>query len=650
MLLDIRIRGLGVIADAVLTFGPGLTVVTGETGAGKTMVVTGLALLFGGRADTSRLRPGVDAASVEGRISVPCDGAVAQAVIDAGGDLDADRNDGDPADGEPADSEPAVGDRADGAGTEDGSAILILRRVLNANGRSRAVAGGASVPASLLVKLGDELVTVHGQSDQFRLTRATEQRATLDRYAGIDVRACRTAHRQWQDAERGLLERQHGARELAREADMLRAGVQEITAVAPRVGEDRELAELSVRLQSGEALRVAARTARDALSADSLSAQNTPPDVQSLLASAAHALQLVSGTDSALDGLATRVSVVMTDIDDLAAAFAEYADHLDTDPERLSAVFSRRAALQALTRKYGADLDEVLHWAESARQRLAETDTSAEVLAELAARRDRARAAYAAAARAVSVQRRQAATELSHRITAELAGLGMPAATVQLDVRPRSVLASQPSLTAAEAGETGVGAGETDRPGVGAGAEGFDEVELTLRAHPDAPALPIQRGASGGELSRVMLAIEVVLAGTDPVATMVFDEVDAGVGGRAAVEVGRRLAQLARSHQVLVVTHLAQVAAFADHHLVVDKSLAAGGIQAAPGDSTAAGRTAEAEAAGVTHSDIRAVTGEDRLAELARMLAGDNSAVAREHAAELVANAAREGEPLAAQR
>jgi DNA repair protein RecN (Recombination protein N) len=572
---------LGVISDATLEFGPGLTVVTGETGAGKTMVLSGLSLMFGGRADFSRLRPGVDSASVDGRLTIEPESAAAILVTDAGGDVDS-----------------------------DGS--LVLRRVISTAGRSRAAAGGAAVPAALLQRLGDGLVAVHGQSDQQRLAQPAEQRATLDRYAGIDLTDCHEAFARWRDTENDLVRRQRDARELQREADVLRFGLEEIAAVDPTEGEDTELARLSSRLEHADALRIAARTAHNALLGDPDDPAADAADVQSLVGSARRALAQVAGTDGALDALGGRLTDLVTAANDIGAELADYEAQLDADPARLAAVHQRRSELAALTRKYGADVAAVLEWAADARVRLAAADTSDEALAELTAARDRAQAEYLRIAGEVSERRTKAATDLSRRITAELAGLAMSGSTVAVVVHGRPATESLPSI---------------DMHGirVGATADGIDEVEITLRSHPDAPALPVQRGASGGELSRVMLAIEVVLAGTDPVPTMVFDEVDAGVGGRAATEVGRRLAELATRHQVIVVTHLAQVASFADHHLVVDKSAAT-------------------DATGVTRSDIRRVEGEDRLVELARMLAGEDTAVAREHAAELLESAARRTE------
>jgi len=577
MLEEIRIRGLGVISDAVLEFDPGLTVVTGETGAGKTMVVTGLDLLFGGRADSSRLRPGVDTASVEGRLLVKPGTETAELVADAGGDIDSDGG-------------------------------LVLRRVLSAAGRSRAAAGGASVPAALLGRLADGLVAVHGQSDQQRLVQPAEQRQTLDRYAGVDLAGCRQAYADWRAAVAELDRRTSMARELAREAELLRHGIAEIEAVAPQPKEDVELAALAGRLEHADGLRIAARTAHNALLGDPDDPAGDAADVQTLLGQARRTLGQVAGTDPVLDALDSRLADLAAAAADIGAELADYESQLDADPARLAQVYERRSALTTLIRKYGPDLAAVLAWAEQAAERLAASDTSEEALDRLAAVRDQAAARYAEVAGAVSEQRQRAAGTLSDLVTGELAALAMPAARVRVRVHRRPGSEAMPSIT--------VG-GEL----VAAGPDGIDEVELTLQPHPDAPELPVQRGASGGELSRVMLAIEVALAGTDPVPTMVFDEVDAGVGGRAAVEIGRRLALLARGHQVIVVTHLAQVASFADRHLVVDKQVA-GSVDG-----------------GVTRSDIRQVTGPERLAELARMLAGDDTPLAREHAAELIETA-----------
>jgi DNA repair protein RecN (Recombination protein N) len=302
---------------------------------------------------------------------------------------------------------------------------------------------------------------------------------------------------------------------------------------------------------------------------------------------------------------------------ELGADFSAYAAGLDADPQRLAELEARRAVLTALMRKYAdgpePDLAGVAEWSARAAARLAEIDVSDEALAALAARRDEAAAVVADLAADLSKRRAAAAAELGAAVTAELSGLAMAGASCTIVVRPRAVVAGSPTL-------------EVDGIDRSVGPDGADDVEIVLQSHADAPALPLARGASGGELSRVMLALEVCLAGADPVPTMVFDEVDAGVGGRAAVEVGRRLARLARSArrpQVIVVTHLAQVAAYADTHVVVDKRADGG--------------------AGVTASDVRVVTGDDRVSELARMLSGTVSETARQHARELLDEANADG-------
>jgi len=579
VLEELRIRGLGVIDDAVLPLAPGLTVVTGETGAGKTMVVTGLLLLFGERADSARVRSGADSASVDGRLLVGTDSPVAARVADAGGEVD-----------------------------DDGT--LVLRRSVSASGRSRAYVGGAPAPVGVLGELAERLVAVHGQADQQRLTRPAEQRGALDRYAGIDLTDYAAAFAHWRETAARLADRITRAREMQREADLLAHGIAEIDAADPQPGEDLELALVATRLAHADALRLAARTAHDALLGDPDDPAADVADVSGLLGQATRALAQQAGDDPELDALGHRLAELSAAAADVGAELAAYGERLDADPERLAQAEARRAVLTGLTRKYGDDIDAVLAWAEAARQRLLDLDVSDEALAALRAERDRAAEQAATLASEISMRRTQAAAKLGQAITDELTGLAMSSAEVTVEVHRRPAVAGAPRL-------------ELDGTDVGATTDGVDEVELLLRPHRDAPALPLQRGASGGELSRVMLAVEVCLADTDPVPTMVFDEVDAGVGGRAAVEVGRRLARLARDHQVLVVTHLPQVAAYADQHVVVDK----------PQD-TAAG--------GVTRSDVRVVDGEQRVAELARMLAGRDSGTAREHAAELLSAASDE--------
>ncbi len=575
MLEELRIRGLGVIADAALPLSPGLTAVTGETGAGKTMVVSGLRLLFGGRADADRVRNGEAQAVVDGRLLLAPGSAAAVRVLDAGGEIDADQS-------------------------------LVIRRTVSAAGRSRAYVGGAPAPVALLTELADQLLTLHGQSDQIRLVRPGRQRELLDRYAGLDLDSYRRAYERWRAADRRLADRLGHTAQLRREADLLQHGLAEVDAAAPEAGEDVELTALSSRLAYADALRVAAKTAHDTLVGD-VDADGT--DVAALLGAARKSLAQEGGQDPQLDAIARQLDDVAALVSEAGHDLASYGDRLESDPQRLAQVQSRRSVLASLVRKYADQPDDgvdgVLGWAERARARLSELDVSDSAIASLTAERDAAGQDAAQRAARLRASREKAARRLQKAVDRELAGLAMRSAAVVVQVRPRTPGSELPAL---EVGGT--------RSGVG--PDGADDVEFAFRAHPDAPLLPLGRGISGGELSRLMLAVEVCLAGAEPVPIMVFDEVDAGVGGRAGLEVGKRLARLARDRQVIVVTHLPQVAAYADQHIVV-------------------GRDAEH---GVSSSDVQAVTGEDRIAELARMLGGTDTGAARAHATELLADAA----------
>ena len=572
-----RIRGLGVIDDAVLELGAGLTVVTGETGAGKTMVVTGLGLLLGGRADVGAVRVGAKAAVVEGRVVVDPAGAVASAARDAGGELDDD--------------------------------VLLLARSVTAQGRSRAHVGGRSVPVGVLGELTADLVAVHGQSDQLRLLAPARQREALDRFAG-HVDLTQQYGERWHELQavsHRLEEVRTQGRERAQEADLLRLGLAEVEAVDPAPGEDAELARLDERLAHADALRAAAEHAHAVLqsSASDLSA-DAGADAVTLVAAARHALDTVREHDRTLAALDERLAEVGYLVADVAADLAAYAADVESDPARLAAVQQRRAALTTLTRKYGPDVDAVLAWAARASDRLLELDHDDQLLDRLTSQQQALSAEVADLAGRLSRSRVDAAARLAELVGAELTQLAMPHATVEVHVGQRD----DADGVAVEL------AGGPRR--VALSASGADDVELRLSPHAGAPARPVARGASGGELSRVMLALEVVLAGADPVPTFVFDEVDAGVGGKAAVEIGRRLARLARTSQVLVVTHLPQVAAYADRHLVVTK----------------------ADDGAVTVSGVERLDDEGRLRELARMLAGlEQSDTALAHADELLESA-----------
>ncbi|MET9856968.1 DNA repair protein RecN [Streptomyces sp. NPDC006450] len=574
-----RIRSLGVIDDAVVELSPGFTAVTGETGAGKTMVVTSLGLLLGGRADPALVRIGAKAAVVEGRIVMRPDAPAALRAEEAGAELD------------------------DGA--------LLISRTVSAEGRSRAHVGGRSVPVGLLAELADDLVAVHGQTDQQGLLRPARQRQALDRYAGdavaVPLEKYAAAHRRLRAVAGELEEITTRARERAQEADLLRFGLDEIAAVEPLSGEDTELAAEAERLGHAESLSSAAQVAHAALAGNVEDPEGV--DAGALVAGAHRALESVRSHDPALGALAERIGELGILLGDVAGELAGYADDLDADPLRLAAVEERRAALTQLIRKYGSadnGVDSVLEWAERGSVRLLELDGDDERIDELTAERDGLRLELSALAQALTDARGEAATRFASAVTEELASLAMPHARVTIDVRQTE-------------DPDGV---EVGGRLVAYGPSGVDEVELLLAPHPGAQPRPIAKGASGGELSRVMLAVEVVFAGSDPVPTYLFDEVDAGVGGKAAVEVGRRLAKLAKSAQVVVVTHLPQVAAFADRQLLVEKT----------NDGS------------VTRSGVTVLEGEARIRELSRMLAGhEDSASARAHAEELLA-AARDPE------
>jgi DNA repair protein RecN (Recombination protein N) len=573
MLEEVRINGLGVIDEAVLELSAGFTALTGETGAGKTMVVTALGLLFGGRADPARVRPGADRAVVEGRLLVPV--TVAREVEDAGGDLDEDGPNG---------------------------AVLVLSRSVSAEGRSRAFAGGRSVQVSLLQVLADDLVAVHGQADQQQLLKPGRQRDALDRFGGPELARVLADYRQMFTRHRAVREELHALtsaeRERAAEAETLRLGLAEIEAVSPVAGEDAALLAEDERLSNADGLHAAAAAAHEALTGDPAAAAVDGRDALTLLGMAGRALEPVRSHDPVLAGLAERLSEAAYQVSDVAAELASYTESLDSDPVRLAAVQERRAALGRLVRAYGGvsgDVAGVLDWAKQASSRLTDLEGADDKITALAAEEASLASAVTSLASELTALRTAAARRFASEVTAELVDLAMPHA----------------SLTAVVT--------ELESPG----PFGADDVEIRLAAHPGAPPLPLHKGASGGELSRVMLAIEVVFAGADPVPTFVFDEVDAGVGGKAAVEVGRRLARLARSAQVIAVTHLPQVAAFADNHLVVEKS----------------------DDGLVTSSGVMRLDQAGRVRELSRMLAGlEDSESAQAHAEELLALAGHERE------
>lgn len=573
MIEHVTITDLGVIERAELDLHPGFNVVTGETGAGKTMVVTAFGLLLGSRAEASAVRAGAEKAAVDAELDVPAGHPARQRAAEAGALVEDD------------DAEP-----------------LLLGRGLSAKGRSRASVSGRAVPVSVLGEIGAQLVTVHGQSDQLRLKSASAQRHALDRYAGQefleDLARYRSSFAQYQQKAAELEEITANERERRREEEQLQLALEAIDAVGPQPGEDEQLKAEALKLENIEGLREAARTAQTALAgADAAEAVDTAPNAVELVEAASAALTPVTDQDDELQQIAAQISEVSTLLTDAASQLGLYAAGLDeSGPERLAEVHQRRSEIDRLLRLYGPDIESVISWAAESRQRLMTLQSDTDRIEELTEEVQRLEAQLWEQAADLRSQRQDAGERLGQAVGRELAALAMPHARLVVQVE------------------------ETDE----LTRHGADVVSLLLAPHAGAAPLPLGKGASGGELSRVMLALEVVLAEQDAAGTFIFDEVDAGVGGKAAVQIGKRLAMLAKHAQVIVVTHLPQVAAYADRHIRVYKT-----------------SEQNADDGGFTSSDVRALSDQERVGELARMLAGqEDSASARAHAQELLQSAA----------
>ena len=545
MLEQLRIKNLGVIRDAVLDFSPGLTVLTGETGAGKTMVFRSLALLFGGKSDSSLISTGAEQALVEADVVVP-DRLIAQ-LTELGSEFD------------------------------QGN-LLILSRQVNSGGRSRAFAGGISIPAGTISDLGDELIAVHGQSDQIRLTKGDQQRLLLDRFgAGAVAKALDNYRNTWD--QRKLIKNRldslnTDAGTRAAELERLTRILDQVDLLKPQPKEDLELADEASRLSHSEALYAASNAAISGLTGSQNDSERA--NVAQALSALRKVIEHEQSLDPKLEEFVTRIRELEVLVADLAADFAAYSGAIDASPQRLAYVEDRRAALKALAREFG-QVDDLLAWVAENKLRQAELAGGDEIISELEAQLAKLTAQLKTEASVLTKERAKAAANFAKAVSAELDGLAMTGAKVEF------------VLTEAKLGPTGA-----------------DDIALGLSSRPGAPLIAVAKGASGGELSRIMLAVEVVLAAADPIETFVFDEVDAGVGGAAAVEVGKRLAQLAKSSQVIVVTHLPQVAAFADKHLVISRL---------DGDE-------------FHKSAVSEVTDSDRVTELSRMLAGLSDSVA----------------------
>lgn len=549
MLRELHISGLGVIDDLDLELHAGLNVLTGETGAGKTMVTVGLALALGARAGSSLVRDGAPVARVQARFDAP-DGAEEW--------------------------------------SEDGE--ILLARSVNADGKSAGRVGGQLASASTMAELGASLVEVHGQHQVQRLLTPATQTGFLDRFGGdahlVSLASYRETWERWRDARAALEELTAASRERERELDLLAYQVREIEAVGPGARESDTLVVEEARLAHVERLLERSSVAGEALSGEASLVDGA--------ASVANALQDAARLDTRAEELAARAQGLSAELAELSRDVRDYREGLAADPTRLQEIRERAAALKALQRKYGATDEEVLGFLAEASKRLLSLATADERLAELAGDVERLGTGMEEQAAVLTRAREAAAPALGAALERELHELGMPGATVLVVLEPLGEL----------------------------GAAGAERAELRLSPSAGQKAAPLAKSASGGELSRTMLACRSVLADLDDVPTLVFDEVDAGIGGEAGLAVGRRLARLAEERQVLVVTHLPQIACFADRHILVEKD----------------GGTAT----------VRGLSEEERVHELSRMLAGmTGSEGAVTHAEELLAAASASRAPTA---
>lgn len=560
MLDEIRIKSLGVIDEAHIEFGAGFTALTGETGAGKTMVLTALGLVLGQRADASLVRQGASRLATAATFRLPDEARARSLVEDQGGEV-------------------------------DGNSV-VLARMVGEDGKSRALVGGASSTAGMLNQIGEELISIHAQLSSTRLLKSSRQRELVDRFGDLsqEYEAYQTSYGALKDAEDAL------ARYLADQADAERLS-SDLQVLVDRVGEVRpQSEEYSQLTQKMNRLAHLDELLRAISGANEILQSDESPSIQ--IANLHRSLDSAKGRDGHLDALIEEVADISSSLSELSLEIARFSATFDDDEERLDAVNARLAKVQSLLRRFDEPFSDegirsLLIRCEEAEKRLADLALGQSRIADLQAQVSSALSSTKIAASTLSKARVGAANQLAERITSEIRSLAMPRSEFKIEVSQRPNFDSH----------------------------GADNVEFLLSAGSGAPFVPVAKGASGGELSRVMLALEVVLASIDPVPTYIFDEVDAGVGGEAALEVGKRLARLSRHAQVIVVTHLAQVAAFADHHVVVSKS----------------------SNGSVTESQVRSVTADERESELARMMAGiAQSTSAQASAAELLTLAARE--------
>ena len=554
---EITIRSIGVIDQSTLEISKGLTVLTGETGAGKTMILTALNLILGGKADSALVRKGSERLVASGRFSIP------------------------------KSSEHLFEDVL----VEDGE--LIVTRTVAADGKSKATTNGISATAGTLSIVGENLVEVHGQAANQNITKSSRQRELVDRFGQIDLGDYQRALSSYHDLKDRISSLKKSIAQKDKELSELREFANAFKKLNPSVGEYAEIDLEIARLSSVEEFRLATAQATAAIEDEEAGSLTS-------IGVARRALESARSKDPQLEAIYQQLSESFFLLDDAQTALNSYHSKLEADPVRLDFLHARKSEINTLIKKFGVsgsheqELAELYVRFKNSSDSIADLEGGDQRLQELEVELTANKKVLLKSAQSLSESRIKSAEQLSKLVTAEIQQLSMPHASFVAKVESADYSAPK----------------ESDFT-----AHGCDEIAMFIQGHKDAPLVALAKGASGGEMSRVMLALEVVIATTHPIGTYVFDEVDAGVGGKAAIEVGKRLHQLAQHAQVIVVTHLPQVAAWADSHFVVTKN----------SDGT------------VSQSDVRNVSGEDRIEEIARMLAGlENSTSAREHATELL--------------
>ena len=554
---EISIRSLGVIESSNIQFKPGLTVLTGETGAGKTMVLTALGLVLGSKSDSDLVRAGQERAVVTGRFSVPLQ--IQDEILASGGEVEDD--------------------------------CVVITRTLSSQGKSRVLVGSAVSSAATVSSFALSLVEIHAQSSSSKLMKPAVSRELLDRYGGIDLTQYQEIFTQYQEISLRIEELKNQLLQRDKEIDLLTEFAQEFSKLSPVSGELVKIENEIAKLGSVEQLNQVVSSTLNLLEDEDLSALN-------LLQQMRKSLDSVAGKDGDLDQITERFTESLLNLQDIGSDLTSYLSSLEADPSRFAQLQDRKSALSSLLKRYGKGSDKDLAFEEliadglGAKQKLADLSGGSDRITELEKQKLDIFSKMKISAVKLANDRKINAEKLSKLVTSEIRNLSMPNSQFVI---------SQSTL-------------DSDKPGSYT-AYGLDEIAILFAAHTGATPLPLSKVASGGELSRVMLALEVVIAEAEPIGTYIFDEVDAGVGGKAAVEIGRRLAKLSKSAQVIVITHLPQVAVWADNHLVVKKS----------------------ESGSVTQSDVKEMSADERKVEIARMLSGQaDSQTAQEHASELL--------------